>query len=711
MSRFTTEQGKQPGVAGIAAGFKSAIADQGDEFISPEAGNSVVSIESHKEISSDAAAHFTDVKGAVVGVLEEAEISVEQADVRVEAASIAAMGLGDADGYFAKATQEAVSVEGMNLVADADGVDLHAGLESFDQSSIGDHREHTLAFNFEAVRQDVFGEALFPTIVQTPEAGAIDVRVEQTVVHKEVKRAISGDVTDFGKNKVLDAYSDHTILASEHTRIYPVKLESGDNAKYFVDEAVIGAQVIEVDGADVRTAPLKPGVESDLLALSQAAPANGGQRLTDEDALDARIGLKNIYIKIDDATDAGNVKTSIVAMKVKDLPKSTFFKGPEQNTDRELTLAFNNETLGVDAKTQSIAKVDAAALAVLGDRRMNISVKMSGTVDLETGALNVFGAAPTIGGLYLADGTKASLASGDGKAIADALSFEVVGYDVDAMHANSNMRYRGLIGSYVGKTERYAIGFQPPITAKAPVNEAEKRHAGDLKTITAISRARTANNAVTKLLERADMLKAFAEAVKSGMPTPEVEGAGRHLVKPWYREIELDLLQVVDSNKTHQKAADIKAAIVNAIRSLVYPMAQESNYQTVLEAITNGNETVPRLVIATDSVLQQHIMVDGDDRTAIGFDHKVVVSPDTRIENQIFLTFVRKIAKSEPDAMSFGAHGWIPEMVASASISQGGSTAKVTSVQPRSRHFCLCPVLAKITVKNLDKALESKLSS
>jgi len=140
-------------------------------------------------------------------------------------------------------------------------------------------------------------------------------------------------------------------------------------------------------------------------------------------------------------------------------------------------------------------------------------------------------------------------------------------------------------------------------------------------------------------------------------------------------------------------------------------MAQDSNYQTALETITNGRETKPRLIIATDSVLQRHILVSGDERTAsIGMDHKVVTSPDKRMSGTIYLTFGREGTNGEADPLSFGAHGWIPEMVSSAQVSRGGSTAKVTTVQTRNRHIGLLPVMAKITVKNLDKVLSQKVS-
>ena len=707
MSRFHNSNKGKVGVAQIASQLASTIAEQGDGFIS--AGNVEGVIASVESIGAEAEARhgqsFTSISGDIVSSLESIELTIDQDSVGLEAATIIAMGLGDPAQYHEKAVQQTVSAEGITVIGDADGV---PAMEAFDQTKIGNYKAYSLAFNLEAAQQDEFGETLFPTIVLTPEHGGLDVTIEQTVVHREVRRAATGEVTDFNKRKVLDAVVDHTILESETTRIYPIVLDNGSNAKFFTDDAVVAKQTLSVDGVDITTAPLKPGVAVDLLALSSGSPLNNGQELTDEDSIDSNAGLDVIYVKI---SDAAATKESVIAIRVNGLPRSSFFKSPEGKSDREMSIQFSNETVVLQSSHEDIAGVAAEALSTLGNQKVNISLQMSGTLDLETGELSLYNPAPAAKSLFAEDGQGISITAGAGKALIDNLSFEVVGYTLEAYHSNANLRHRGILGSYTGKVERYSIGFNAPVTAKAPVNETDKRKATDLKTITAISRARNANDAVTKLFSRADMLKQYAEAVVGDMPVPEIEGAGRHLVSPYYAELEIDMEAVINSTKSHEKALDVADTLINAIRALAYPMAQDSNYQTALETITNGRETKPRLVIATDSVLQRHIMVSGDDRSAsIGMDHKVVTSADKRMTNEIFLTFARENVAGEADPLSFGAHGWIPEMVSSAQVSRAGSTANVTTVQSRNRHIGLLPVMARITVKNLDKVLSTKVN-
>ena len=706
MSRYNSSVQNKSVVAKTALHFQSDIAAKGDEFINPGNVDAVISLESADvNVERKHAAAYGEVKASIQSSMTDAGITVEEDSIGLEAATIIAMGLGDGAAYHEKASQSTVSTEGVTVIADVEGA---PAMEAFDNTAIGNYAHYSLAFNLESAQQDLFGETLFPTIVLTPETGGLDVTIEQTIVHREVRRALSGDVSNFDKRKVLDAVVDHTILESEATRIYPIVLDDGSNAKFFVDNSVIAKQTIKVDGVDITTAPLKPGVASDLLALSSGSPLNGGQELTDEDSIDSNVSLDVIYVKV---TDAAAAKSSVVAIKVNGLPRSSFFKSPEGKSDREMSIQFTNETVVLLSTRNDIAGAAAEALASLNDQKLNISLQMSGTLDLETGSINLFSPAPNATGLYAVDGTEISTANGAGKALVENLSFELLGYSLEAYHSNVNLRHRGILVGHIGKVERYSIGFNAPITAKAPVNDAERRSASDLKAITAASRTRTSNNAVSKLIGRSEMLKAYAEAIAGDMPVPEIEGAGRHLVNPYYVELEIDMLTAIDSNKSHQKASDVSATLINAIRSLVYPMAQDSNYQTALELITNGRETKPRLVIATDSVLQRHLMESGDERTvSIGMDYVVVTSPDSRMADTIYLTFSRENKTGEADPLSFGAHGWIPEMVSSAQVSRGGSTAKVTTVQTRNRHIGLLPVMAKITVKNLAKVLSTKIN-
>ncbi|MBN22689.1 MAG: hypothetical protein CL678_15500 [Bdellovibrionaceae bacterium] len=177
---------------------------------------------------------------------------------------------------------------------------------------------------------------------------------------------------------------------------------------------------------------------------------------------------------------------------------------------------------------------------------------------------------------------------------------------------------------------------------------------------------------------------------------------------PFFEEIDLDVSTVLNSIKTHEKAADISAALVNAIRDLGYRMVRDSGYRQAVEMLTGGVAEETTLVIGTDQVLERFLMVSGDTRTTgIGLVPKVVSSPDTRMVNKIVLSLSRP-GESEIDGLSPGVFAWVPELASTTQVTRNGATAKEPTVQPRSRHINTLPVMAVINVIGLTEALTTQ---
>ena len=76
------------------------------------------------------------------------------------------------------------------------------------------------------------------------------------------------------------------------------------------------------------------------------------------------------------------------------------------------------------------------------------------------------------------------------------------------------------------------------------------------------------NNAVTKLIEYGNMLSALELSKSYLVPVPSLEGIGRLMIRPFYEEFTLDLLEVTASLKSQDRAADVSSAFVNKIREM-----------------------------------------------------------------------------------------------------------------------------------------------
>ena len=300
------------------------------------------------------------------------------------------------------------------------------------------------------------------------------------------------------------------------------------------------------------------------------------------------------------------------------------------------------------------------------------------------------------------------MTSGPAKALVDLLALaKFTDYDVISSRTNSNRRTAGLQADVQEFTDRHPITLGSPLSAPAPITA--PRDGTDLQTLNSMSNVRSTNQSITTLLNYAETLKAYVAAAAKGV-MPEVEGAGRYLLnKPFYEEIELKLDEQVNSLTSADRAEDVSALIVNTIREVAYSMYVETGYQAALDIISGGAAQAPTLLIGTDPNLVRHIWVNGDPRTAgIAFQHSIVSDLDSRLKDTIFLTFTRQEAVAGPDPLSFGTHAWTPPLASVVNVNKNGANIRQAMVQPRNRHINHLPVLAKITVTGLTKALTAK---
>jgi hypothetical protein len=283
----------------------------------------------------------------------------------------------------------------------------------------------------------------------------------------------------------------------------------------------------------------------------------------------------------------------------------------------------------------------------------------------------------------------------------------MVGYDLLAYRSNLNRRTRGLQVTTVMQNERYMIPLGSPVTCPNPVTAT--RTSTDMAAPITAARIRNDNNAVTKLLQYADTLNALMVSADRRIPVPSVEGIGRHLVRPFFERTTIVVDDIVASLNSQNRAEDVSAALVNKIREVVYRAYRDSGYQPALDALTGGTGEKPTVLIATDPVIQRHLMVSGDTRTmSIGFDHQIVTSMDSRVYGKIFVTFVRK-GQTGPDPLSFGCMAWMPELATNIQVTRNGATITETMVQPRSIHINTLPILMVFDVENLGDAVAARV--
>ena len=699
---------KATGLGAAKQSISALLQGQGADLSNTTLTNNLIALESLDDNArSDLEMSFESNSNEIKHILEEnlgEGFAVTQ--VGLEAAAIAALANGNPAVYAQRAMS--VSVEGntsLPAFGSAGSMDfrLSPSSEAFDESELRKFAPHSIVFNALAAVQDPFAEAFFPTYVMSPDNAGAEVSVQRTMVFNEVTRSATGSITNFGKVNLVDAVQDASILENQTTDLVPVYLADDSRAEFFVDTDVLAPADVKVDGDEFKTSALRVDAQMDLVSLA-TGPNRINSQIDSTDSIDGRVELKTVYVLVRDAAnqaDPATGESDVLEIQVKGLPRTTFQPTAEGDS-REMALTFANNAVLLASDTKAVDQSKADALAGLNDYVASLDMKLNGTLNVETGALEINASPLRVNGLVDASGAQISTTQGDGKAAIDSFSMEVIGYKLDARLTNANRRTRGILIDRTEVKERYTVPLGAPISAPQPIHGSSDQ-ASDLRALVTTARTRTSNNAVTTLLNYVDSLRSTVARATATGTAPQVQGIGRLLVKRYFQEETIDAAAVINSTKSHEKASDFSAILVDAIRQIAYKMMDRSNYAAALEMETGGTSVKPKLIIGTDHVIAQHIMVSGDERTAsIGMDFEVVSSPDARMSGKIVLGFGRG-ASGKPDALGFGTHFYMPELTSTAQVSRDNATTKETQVQPRDLHVPHLPVMGVINVSNIDK--------
>ncbi len=723
MSRFSTSDNTAP-IAKLHSAIGTLISNHNGSIGATETKH-VMTLESISE------AEFATTKTTFDGIRRELEGLFSNIDEKsqkalsmtfeslqpfqIEAASIAMLGLGDPASYVSKALSMDNSSNATNgtyrvfhpvtVGMDYKNEPVYTE-EAYSETEIKKHGSTSVLWNLLAPKQNEFAESFYPTVIVSPDQPGIDFVIERPVVYNPFYNSAKGDKLDFQWRPLLDAVYDYTILEDNSINVVPHYQDAGDdaNATHFLGDLEYDT---EVEKISVTTAPLVTGMDHNVVGLCTHPGLLKGNLFDSTDALDGRIGLKNVFITVG---GAGVAAAQIVRFNVKEAPRARFIASVE-GRDREMRLMYDTTSLVL---TSTSVDATGAAMAaenfdtVVAGLRVHLRFSASGKASLEFGTVNVYGPTVIVDKIYNAAGDKLALDAGDGLAIVTQLGeMQFAGFELDARRTNENRRTKGLQVQSMTYTERYTIPVGSPISIPSPANA--NRAAGNLATLINAARFRNSNNAVTAMFNYADQLQTYVAGSEGTDHTPEVQGAGRWFVKAFFERFQLSLEDGLNSTKSHEKAADINGVLINAIRDVAYRMWKTSRYQPAMEA--TGSEAVkPVLLIGCDQVLARHIQLVGDARTTgIAIEHKVVTTVDKRMDGLIVLTFVRPSASGQ-DYLTFGTHAWMPELASTVTLTRNGQTSEEAMVQPRTLHINNLPVMAIIQVdmEELSAALKLK---
>lgn len=596
------------------------------------------------------------------------------------------------------------------------------GMEAFDASKLGDYAAASAVFNFAAAKQDDFGEAFYPTQVLTVDKNALELSIRRTMVLNQVRHSLSGQVTEYDRRNIIDAFIDYTVLADEITNIIPNYCNEVDtagkpvgdnNTQFFV--ANFPTEEVLTHGVKIKTAPLKIGVNVDLKGISQNAGLNVGGQLDQNDSIDGAINLATLVLTVGEEDVAGD---NLIEIPVDGLQYTQFLQAG-QGQARRVECQFRSDDIVLTGETLNALKAVTPNLEYLAtDPRSNwvvrLNVNTSFSVDLETGKTTSSVSEVSVAQVFAIDPATNTheiiTDSVELEALAAALGeIKAVGYRLKARRTNHGRREMGKIVTVYEELVRYVVPLGSPIVIHTPLTDV--RTNVDLSAPVAAVRARNSNNAVTQLLRFRDQLKAIKPLLNSSdrsIKAPCIEGIGHTVVYPTYEHVDLNLVGQVQGIRSQDRFEDVRSTVVNNIRDMAYRMHLNSGYEVAALAL-EGVTTKPVLVIGTDPYVLNHLQLVGDTRLlGVGFDFKIVSTMDLRVRNKIFMTLTQP-HNGQPSPLLFGTMAWINELITTLKTPRNGNLVNETMVQPRTLHVNFNPILGEIDVTGLGQAVTSKL--
>ena len=609
------------------------------------------------------------------------------------------------------------SLEGLGAVPYEGGDAVpgrHPALESYDEKPTASTIVYNIAYNIQAARQDDFAEAFFPTIVVPPDQNGYNVSVRIASVMDDLRRQTSGALDTFNKRNLLGAAIDPSILSTDVTEIVPVYRD--ESAINFVDAALIAPTDTVVNGDSFKTSPLAMGKNFSLLGISQTDALLETGLLDASDSIDTALKLKNIYVKVSGVVGGQNV-TEVVRFKVIDLDSATFTP-VQQGQYRGMQLTFDNSSLLVnkDTKTASGAASQILAPIVSAQAELRLNAQVFGKVNLELGNTQINAGELLVVQVNDANGVALNTATGVGKTFADIfVGAQVVGYDLSARRTNLNKRQRGQLIDISYFNQIFTVPLLSPITAMRPLTQADNNDTSDLATLVSTTRILASNAGVKKLLDTATALKSFVSANDPISSLPQAFGPGRYLLaKAFFEESELDVAASVDSLTSTDRAEDVRSLLINKIRDMMYRAYAQTGYQIGADALAGGRATAPTVIIGTDPVIAQWLLVHGDFRSlGTMFETKLVTTYNKEMTGKIVMSFGRFDGSSEgtSNPLHFGNMAYKPEIVTVLPLHRNGGNSRELTVSPSFLHVVNLPVLGVINVKNLDATvLASKVT-
>ena len=595
---------------------------------------------------------------------------------------------------------------------------IEASNESFEVHHMMNTLVMTVSYNVRAEKQSKAAELFFPTIsLDSNQTNyTIDVHLSTVFTSKEYELSGKGDIYREQKH-IIKALRKASILKSDFTEIIPV-YRAGVNEDNFVDTGILPVKQITTDyGERVPTSLLKVGETIRVLALAQTDRMIGLGMQDDTDQISSNPRLKTLGLKV------GNDVVLFENLQYHQASQFTY----TPTGDREGIQLFykvnthlvNENTVGAKSNTLP------TELQALKDKKLEalLAFQVSGEANTDLGTVSLSPANVTVTALRNAD-TKEPVDMNDAqyKPLIDALkATAIVGYEIDATRTNSNIREHGMLLDDRVQRIIYGVKLHSPIAVRRPFDE--KGDVTDSQRVDSLIKTtfiRRTNAAITAIYDILNMLLTYPQKLDSTQPfSYSAVGVGQFFARPYVKDVALDIYQTVQSMQTNDRLNNVSSVITNFLLAEATQAYTSSELAAAYEATDMGGSAFrPHVIAIADVYTSKFIFREGDARTlGDGFDFTLEECSDDRLVDgnkdgevgTVFMSF------GVPKTGSLSVPLWfgncldkreIPRIVSRA---RGSKYQHEVMVQPWFSHICHLPVLVRIRVVGLKRAVQERV--
>ena len=614
--------------------------------------------------------------------------------------------------------EEAGTVHGvLGGEVDAAPVALEASRESFEVHGMVNTLSMTVSYNVRADKQSKAAELFFPTINLDFNSNNYTIDTQLSTVFTEKEYEVTGKRDAYRNQKhIIKALRNSTILKSNFTDIIPV-YRQGQNDDSFVDVSVLPVRsVVNDQGEKFQTSLLRLGEEIKLLDISQTNRmiALGMQDSTDQIAGNPR--LKTIGLKVGNDT--------VLFENLQYHQASQFTYSPKGDRE-DILLTYDVNTHLLDEHTKGVKSgALPTELQALKDKGLEVLIRLTltGRGNTDTSAFEINSGSVKVTAVRDAKTKEVKdLEDAALKPLLDAVkATEVVGWEIDATRTNSNIREHGMILDSRVQRIIYGVRLHSPIAVRRPFDEkTDVTDAQRIDTLIQTNYIRRTNAAITALYDILGMLKAAPEKVDMTEPfAHSIVGIGQYFSKNYVRDVALDVYKTTQSMQTTDVRANASAVITNFVLAEMTQAYTSSELAAAYEIISGGANFRPHVIAIGDVFTSKFIFREGDARTlGDGFDFTIEECSDDRLVDKdkdgevgtIFLSFGVPRNGSLSIPLWFGnclSKREIPRIVNRA---RGSKYQHEVMVQPWFSHICHLPILVRIRVVGLKKAVQERV--